>query len=281
MAASPAVPIRNSWWRVLLTIFLFFVVGIVILVLTRNPNVFPTVVILGNFMVPASYVAFFYERRHLSKLTMPTTAMSFFYGGVLSIFAAALLEPFFISRLNFLTAFEVGLIEEFAKIIGVLMIARRGRHDSELDGLILGGAAGMGFAALESTGYSFTTFLSSQGSLTATVAVTLLRGIMSPLGHGTWTAILAGAFFRESRNGRFRVNGNVLWAYLGVSFLHGCWDGLPGIISALTSSGKDILLGEAFVGAVGLAILARMWKKAKQKQIARMAEEQRLLFNEE
>jgi protease PrsW len=274
MEPGPAVVIMNSWWRVLVTIFWFFVIGIVILALTDNPNIFPTVVILGNFMVPASYVAFFYERRHLSKLTMPTTAMCFFYGGVLSIFAAALIEPFFVTRLNFLSAFQVGLIEEFAKIAGVLMIARRGKHDSSLDGLILGGAAGMGFAALESTGYTFTTFLISQGSLTTAVGVTMLRGVLSPLGHGTWTAILAGVCFGESRNGRFVVNGRVLRTYLGVSLLHGCWDGLPSLIAALTSSGKDILIANALIGAVGLFILARMWKKARREQIARLAKEE-------
>ena len=69
------------------------------------------------------------------------------------------LEPFFIRQLDLGAILKVGLIEEFAKILGVLAIARHRRHDSEMDGLILGGAAGMGFAALESNGYAFTAFL--------------------------------------------------------------------------------------------------------------------------
>jgi RsiW-degrading membrane proteinase PrsW (M82 family) len=101
----------------------------------------------------------------------------------------------------------VGLIEEFAKILGVLVIARHRRHDAELDGLILGAAAGMGFASMESSGYAFVAFLRSGGNLSLMVAVTLLRGILSPVGHGTWTAILASVLFRESAAGRFRING--------------------------------------------------------------------------
>jgi RsiW-degrading membrane proteinase PrsW (M82 family) len=256
----------NSWWRVLLIGILLYVVGLVVLGLSGNPNLFPTVVLLGTFMVPAAYVAFFYERRHLSNLSMPTTALSFFYGGVLGVFAASLLEPLFITRLDFFTAFEVGLIEEFAKILGVLVIARRLRHDSELNGLILGAAAGMGFAALESTGYAFSAFLRSGGSLSAAVFVTLLRGILSPLGHGTWTAILAGVLFRESAPGRFHFNRKVIGAYLTVVILHGLWDGLPGLITSFVSSGPDIFIAQAIVGVTGLFILWRRWREAVRLQ---------------
>lgn len=260
----------GSWWRVLLIVFLFYVMGIVVLILTGNPNIFPTVVILGNCMVPASYVAFFYERRHLSSLTMPMTTMSFFYGGVLSIFTAALFEPFLIADLNFFTAFEAGLIEEFAKILGVWVIARRWRHDSALDGLILGAAAGMGFAAMESTGYAFTAFLRSHGNLSVTVAITLLRGILSPLGHGTWTAIVAGVLFRESEAQHFRLNRKVIGALSVVVILHGLWDGLPGLISSLTLSGANILIGNSVVGAIGLFLLWRLWKEARMVQLSRL-----------
>ena len=126
------------WWRVLVMGLLAFSTGIIIIILTGNPILFPTVLMLGSFSVPGAYVAFFYEHRHLSKLTPPTIILGFLYGGVLGVFASALLEPIFISRLDPATTFIVGLIEEFAKILGVLMIARHRRHDVELDGLILG-----------------------------------------------------------------------------------------------------------------------------------------------
>ncbi|MFL5802905.1 MAG: PrsW family intramembrane metalloprotease [Roseiflexaceae bacterium] len=257
---------HRSWWRVLLIGLLLYIIGIVILVLTGNPNLFPTVVLLGNFLVPVAYVVFFYERRYLSELTLPTTALTFFYGGVLGVFAASLLEPIFIRRLDIVTAFGVGLIEEFAKILGLLLIVRRRRHDSELDGMILGAAAGMGFAALESTGYAFTAFLLSGGSLSATVGMTLLRGLLAPLGHGTWTAILAGVLFRESSPTHFRVNRRVIGAYLTVVALHGLWDGLPGLIIAFFPSGLDVVIGSAVVAVAGFVLLWWRWREAKRLQ---------------
>jgi RsiW-degrading membrane proteinase PrsW (M82 family) len=268
---APGQPAQtNAWLRVLLTGLVLYVLGIGVLILTGNPNLFPTVAMIGSFLVPITYVAFFYERRHFSTLSLPTTALSFFYGGVLGVFAASLLEPLFISQLDFATAFVVGLIEEFAKILGVLMIARHLRHDSEMDGLILGAAAGMGFAALESNGYAFSAFLRSGGSLSLTVAVTLLRGVLSPVGHGTWTAILASVLFRESDAGHFHINRKVVGTYLTVSILHGLWDGLPGVISVLLSPGLDVFVGQAFVGSIGLFILWWRWREAKRLQLEQL-----------
>jgi RsiW-degrading membrane proteinase PrsW (M82 family) len=188
---------------------------------------------------------------------------------VLGVIAASILEPLFIHQLTILTVFVVGVIEEFVKILGVLVVARHRRHDLELDGLILGAAAGMGFAALESNGYAFSAFMRSGGSLSATVFVSLLRGILSPLRHGTWTAILASVLFREGRGRRFRLNWKVLGAYLLVVVLHGLWDGLPGFIAALLSPGLDVFIGQAVVGGLGLFVLWRRWREAKRLAIER------------
>jgi len=135
-----------------------------------------------------------------------------------------------------------------------------------MDGLILGAAAGMGFAALESNGYAFSAFLASKGSLSATVGVTLLRGLLSPVGHGTWTAILISVLFRESGPKWFRINLKVIGAYLLVVVLHGLWDGLPGLIAVLLSPGIDVFIGQALVGGIGLFILWRRWREARRLQ---------------
>ncbi len=253
---------RSGWWHVLLTGLLAYFVGIALLILTLNPILFPTVVLIGCFTIPVAYVAFFYERRHLSQLNMPITARSFLYGGVLGVFASALLEPLLIDELNFFTFFLIGLIEEFAKLLGIVPIVRRRRHDLEIDGIVVGAGAGMGFASLESTGYAFAAFLGSGGSLSVTVALTLLRGFLSPFAHGTWTAILVGVLFRESDAGRFRLNRNVAGTYLLVSILHGLWDGLPFLVGVLLLPGLNVLIAQTFVGGIGFLILWKEWRRA-------------------
>lgn len=262
---------RYKWWKLLIIGSMIYVLGLVVLVLTQNPNLFPSIVMLGNFLIPVTFVAFLYEKRTLSNVNMSMTLAGFFYGGFLGTFAAAILEPIFIPRLNFSTAMFVGIIEEFAKIIGVLVIFRRKNHDLQLDGLIIGAAAGMGFAALESSGYAFTMFLKSGGNLSSTVYITLLRGILSPLCHGTWTAILAGILLRESAPRKFRINLRVIGAYVIVVVLHGLWDGIPSVIGMFTSSEKAIFIGEGIIGAIGVIILIRLWFNAKEQGRVRLA----------
>lgn len=255
------------WVQMFLSGLGFYFLGLSVLIMTGNPNIFPTVAMIGSFLVPVTYVVFFYERKYISRLNFPVTAMAFIYGGILGLFAAALLEPLFVNRLDFFSSFEIGLIEEFAKIMGVAVIVRRRRHDSEMNGLILGAAVGMGFAALESNGYAFVAFIQSGGSLSVMVFVTMLRGLLSPIGHGTWTAILASVLFRESAAGRFIINHKVIGAYLTVAVLHGLWDGLPMALSKIFLPGLDIFFGQAFVGGIGLFILWRRWHEARKIQI--------------
>ncbi|HMN29798.1 MAG TPA: PrsW family glutamic-type intramembrane protease, partial [Caldilineaceae bacterium] len=154
----------------------------------------------------------------------------------------------------------------FAKILGVIVIAWNMRHDAEIDGIILGSAAGMGFAALESMGYAFTGFLRSGGSLSVTVYLTLIRAVMSPLGHGTWTAILASVLFREARNGHFRLNWKVLGAYATVVLLHTMWDLLPFVMASFLLPGLDLFIGQLTVGLIGLLILWRRWREGLRLQ---------------
>jgi protease PrsW len=268
MKIQSLVPVvrRNAWLKVLSTAAIFYVLLLVALLLTGNPNLFPTLVMVGSFMVPVAFVAFLYEHKHLSRLTMPTVSLAFLYGGLVGIVAASLLEPFFISQLNLGAILKVGFIEEFAKILGVLVIARHRRHDSEMAGLILGAAVGMGFAALESTGYAFTAFLESNGSISTTVEITLIRGLLSPLGHGTWTAILASVLFRESRNGHFRIDLQVIGAYVLVSILHAMWDGLTLVVTSVYGPGLGVFIAEGVVGIIGLFVLWMRWREAVRLQ---------------
>ncbi len=257
-------PKANSWLQVIISGLVFYLISTILLVATENPNLFPTVVMIGSFLVPVTYVTFFYERRHLSNLSISSTFAGFIYGGILGVLAASLLEPIFVRSSNLTNNLVIGVIEEFAKILGVLVIARRMRHDLEMDGLILGAAAGMGFAALESMGYAFVAFLSSGGSLSETVFVTLIRGILSPVGHGTWTAIFASVLFREARNSHFRINFKVIGAFVTVSVLHAAWDGLPTLVTDYLGSGLDVFIAQALIGVAGLFILWLQWRDANR-----------------
>jgi protease PrsW len=262
---------KQLWWKLLLLGGGAYLILLLALLLTQNPNIFPALVLIGSFLVPISYVMFFYARRGLSRVDVSATLLSFVWGGILGIILASILEPILVQNLNIVTVFILAGIEEFAKIAGVLVVARHRRHNMEVSGVIIGAAAGMGFAGLESMGYTFVAFVSSRGSISAAVGVTLLRGILSPLGHGTWTAILASVLFRESRPGHYRINLKVIGAYLMVVLFHGLWDSVPPLLAAVTPSGVATFVGEAIVGAMGLFVLWRRWREAKRLSAVELA----------
>jgi len=258
---------QDTWLRLLAAGTVLYIVTLKIVQYTENSHLVPTLVFVGNFLVPVAFVSFFYERRGIFSVSMAATALCFLYGGLLGTITAAVVEPLFIRELTFISSFLVGFIEELAKIIGVVIIARRRRYNSYKDGIILGAAAGMGFAAFESTGYTFAAFLNTGGSLSYTVMITLLRGITAPVGHGTWTAIFSGVLLNESVAGRFYLNRKVLTAYLTVSVLHGLWNGLPQVIDDFIPSPNADILALAAIGAVGIIVLYHQWRKAEREFI--------------
>ncbi|HCF85310.1 MAG TPA: PrsW family intramembrane metalloprotease [Ktedonobacter sp.] len=265
---------RRGWLHVLLTGIVLFIITTIVMFLTGNPNLYPTVILVGNFLVPVVFVAFLYDHQHLSSLTPETIAKSFCLGGILGVLGASVLESLLLPTLldpnqglSLTGGLAVGLIEEGCKIIAVLFLARHMRQTTQMDGLLLGAAVGMGFAAFESTGYAFTAFLTSQGHVGASIAETVIRGLLAPFGHGVWTAILAWALFRARTPTHFRITGLVIVTYLFVSLLHGLWDGLRRTIYLVVPLGIHISLVTLTLSVIGIVVLALLYRRARRQEI--------------
>ena len=191
--------------------------SVVVTALTDNANTIPTVVLLGSFLVPVTAVVWYldhYERRTISvRLVLEALLV----GGVLGVLAASVLESWLL-RDGLLAYLGVGLVEELAKLLALMFVARRLTRYTIRDGVVLGAAVGFGFAALESSGYALTALVVRAGpfvelSLGNLVLTELLRGLLAPVGHGLWTAILGGVLFSSSLLGKLRVTGQVVAAY--------------------------------------------------------------------
>ncbi|GCF07806.1 PrsW family intramembrane metalloprotease [Dictyobacter arantiisoli] len=251
----------HGWLSALIIGLLLFVISILVMFWTENSNLYPTVIIIGNFLIPIVFVIFLYDHQNISSLSAETIAKSFGMGGILGTLGAAVLEALLVppptanGRLSFGAGMLVGLIEEGCKILAVVWLARKMRHTSALDGLLLGAAVGMGFAALESTGYAFTTFMMGQGHFGSSIVITIFRGLLAPFGHGTWTAILASVLFHNSYNNRFHITPAVIITYLFVSILHGAWDGLPQTIYLVIPPGIPLSVSNLVISCTGLIVL--------------------------
>jgi len=226
----------RQWLRTFLVGLLLWAATVLVTFWTGNANLVPTVILLGSFLVPVTFVVYAFERLADAVVTTQRLFTAFLYGGVLGVLGASILEAQFLEQPSVRTYIGVGLIEEAAKLAALWLVAWRLPRYTMRDGIVLGAAVGFGFAALETAGYAFNAMFTMQGlSLENLVQTEILRGVLTPVGHGLWTAIVGGALFGAAASrGRLRLTGAVLGWYLLVALLHGLWDASRGIAVWLT-----------------------------------------------
>jgi RsiW-degrading membrane proteinase PrsW (M82 family) len=227
--------IGPSWLRIFLGGLVLWSATVLVTFATGNANLVPTIILLGSFLVPVAFVT--YAFGHADEVvTAQRIFTAFVYGGVLGVLGASVVEAAFLRQPSGPAYVGVGLIEEAVKLAALWLLARRLPRYTIRDGIVLGAAVGFGFAAFESAGYAFNALFTAGGpSLMNLVETEVLRGILAPVGHGLWTAILGGTLFGvASRRGRLRLSRAVLGSYVLVAFLHGLWDASRGIAVWLT-----------------------------------------------
>jgi len=284
-------PPRGQRWRWLLVFFsglVLWILAVLVTGLTRNPNLIPTVVLVGSFLIPATAVIYYLDHLPSPTVSAQRVFIAFLYGGVLGVLAASLLEAWLLQD-GPLVYVGVGLIEEFAKVLALLLISVGIQRYTARDGIVLGAAVGFGFAALESSGYALIALFTPHGlSLTNLVFAEVLRGILAPVGHGLWTGILGGALFAAaSRSGRLAIFApRFIGLFFAVALLHALWDSMRGIAILLTlvvTSSTGLIQsgsipraaavvpwifllfefgGIGVISAVGLWMLRQTWKRA-------------------
>jgi RsiW-degrading membrane proteinase PrsW (M82 family) len=284
-----------SWKQVFFTGLILWFASVLVTGLTGNLNMIPTVILLGSFLVPATAVVWYLDHYQSEELNPWRVLSAFMVGGTIGVLAASIFEAWLLSD-GLMVYISVGFLEELAKLLALLLVARGIARHTVRDGVVLGAAVGFGFAALESSGYAFGALLVRDGytvrlSLGSLVFTELLRGILAPVGHGLWTGIVGGVLFGAARNGHLRFTPSVIAAYVGVSLLHGLWDSMRGIALVLTELitlaraqgvgfGGAVLLppteqqvqlfttieiaGLALVSLIGIIVLVRVWSYGRR-----------------
>ncbi|WBQ05414.1 PrsW family intramembrane metalloprotease [Kribbella sp. CA-293567] len=223
---------------------------------TNNPNLFPTMILLGALVVPLTFVMFAAGRSGRWLIDGPTLGGSLLFGGVVGVVVAGLLEYDAMRKLGTLPMLGVGLIEEAAKLIVpavlVVFFGHRYRH-SIGTGIIIGVAVGTGFAVLETMGYAFVALLQSGGNVGAAEQSLFIRGLLSPAGHASWTGITCWGLWRfvvEPAGKRFL---GFLGLYAVAVALHTAWDGIGGKLTY------------AIVGVISIGLLLTGLRHAQRQ----------------
>jgi RsiW-degrading membrane proteinase PrsW (M82 family) len=196
------------------------------LVITDDPVFIPCLLLLGAALGPATLTTLVTEAERSSELTVSRVLVAAVLGGVAGGVFAGLLEFAAARALGSLPYLLIGLIEESAKLaIPVTLFAWGRSRGRAVDGLVLGVAAGSGFAALETTGYAFVALLQVHANLQPVEGLLLIRALASLGGHAAWTGLAAAAWFAVG-NTRHRSLGwaRFLATFATVVCLHALWD---------------------------------------------------------
>src|ERR1700704_5221466 len=83
---------RWRWLAVFLSGLTLWLLSVAVTGLTDNPNLIPTVVLLGSFLVPATAVIYYPDHAPSTTISAQRVFFAFLYGGVLGVLTASLLE---------------------------------------------------------------------------------------------------------------------------------------------------------------------------------------------
>jgi RsiW-degrading membrane proteinase PrsW (M82 family) len=219
LPANLALALRRPWVQTLLGgLALWFILDWATIA-SKNINLVPSLILLGACLGPVTFVTYVYER--VREVPWPSLLQCFVVGGVLGVTAASILEYRTLLDYGALPTTAIGLIEETSKLLVPLAIFAVGRYRREADGLLIGVASGMGFAAFESMGYGLTTLLASQGQIGSVEQVLFARTVLAPAGHAAWTGLICAALWRARERGTWAI---VPLALVVAVTLHALWD---------------------------------------------------------
>ncbi len=239
---------------------------------TGNGNFLPALLFVGAFLIPLTMVVYFYEHIRDRDISRPMLMNSFIVGGGLGLIAAGVVEYSTLAALNIPSLVAVGFIEESAKLIFPLIVYAMWRDRHEADGLIFGVAVGMGFAALETTGYGITALRETGGDIGALEQLLVVRGILSPAGHAAWTGLVCATLWRErERAGRPVLNAAVAGFFLLAVLLHFLWN-VVNTVNVPAGLEWVLFIGLAIVAGVSLGLLIWRYREAR-RDLARLAAE--------
>ena len=244
----------------------FWIVFLVLSAVFGSRNIAPTVLILGGLVVPVTIVIWNLDHLADTTLSGERVIFAFMGGGLLGLVLALPINRTLIPAAQSVAGvwglLTVGLSEEGAKLVGLVVFSIGMARYTTRNGVVLGSAVGFAFCALETAGYA-SVQLPEYGLWAVegpgAVVTLLFRGLLAPVSHGLWTAIVGAALFHAaSRRGHLRLTWSVVGVYLWVSLLHGLWDVIAHSDRLLLSLPGWTVMSLAGV-ATRLVLIWRVW----------------------
>lgn len=142
-------------------------------------------------VTPVSVLLFYWEMNIPRNIPIYEVMMMFIMGGIISLILTGYLNKIIVTSQHCWAP----VTEEPGKLLASLVFLRKKKKNYILNGILIGGAIGAGFAAIETAGYIF-----RYGEETG-----LRRGVLAPGGHVVWAAMYIGALAKVMGPEKFKV----------------------------------------------------------------------------
>lgn len=238
-------------------ILVFFIATYALLYFVQSANeIVPSyvgLIFVGALAVPFSTLIFFFECNAPRNIGFWSVLQMFFIGGILSLIATMLLNRFTAAvSVGWFSPLMTGIVEELAKLAALAVFVKILRPRYILNGLLIGGAIGVGFAVFETAGYGFNAMLEQLNDLSTTSkglyyisqrspeliiqkygfpdmnSMLIQRGWMSIGGHVAWAAISGAALLiamnRDKLQPRHFLDKRFLSLFWIPIVLHTAWN---------------------------------------------------------
>ena len=213
-----------------------------------------TLMIVGNLGIVAAFIAAFVAFVPAVFYILPlllidrydpeppwSLALAFAWGALVAVLISATVNDLFgaVFGQSFAGVISAPIFEEGTKGLGVILflIFLRREFDDILDGIVYAGTIALGFATVENVLYYGASLL--QGGFAALIMTFILRGLLSPFAHVTFTSMtgIGCGISRESHNKVVRIIMPVIGYFAAVT-LHAVWNGM-----AFLGGGQGFLIG--------------------------------------
>lgn len=190
--------------------------------------------LLPAFVVPLSVMLFYCEMNIPGNISIYEALLLTLLGGCLSLTVTGIMRTVFpgISEIAFLAG---PLPEELAKCLIVTIFLCRKKYNYGLQGILIGGAVGVGFSAMESAGYALQIFdIGIQNAMGTNIIIRSMadilvrRGVLAIGGHVVWAALYGGALALIKGKGKMSPKcfaNSLFWLTFSAAFLlHTAWN---------------------------------------------------------
>lgn len=246
------------WLRVLALEIMIFAVVLIVSEFTGYDTFWSYAVLTGGLILNIPVFIFVYELYPYRDASFLKYFLSFFIGGVSAIALTLLAYYAYRPDNEWLSALWTGFVEEFFKVVPIIIALLAFKNKNPLFGFLIGAAVGAGVSVIEDMYYihyragAWGFWGNDWRQL---IEISLGRGLTAGCTHTLWSALIGWAFCKFKKP---LINFRFYAVAVSCMALHFLWD-LP--LEAWWAS-ELIYLGCA---AVGFAVAAVLLHKERKK----------------